>query len=220
MKPTHVRGCRSVVLLVLIWTAGQVAMEAGNCAVADGSKLRSEDGCMLAFMYNQSDDHRLVVIDEKNRRRYEARMDHGGPAPFWEGGKLYLVDHSGTVQGFTVGEGRLVPGKPETLCPAVVRHVAYSCSQSRLYVIRTVVTQRREFFYELSAIDFPARKTLWTRRIDDPGVITLMGYGCVTGLGSVEVFDCDTGATIGTIPVAKPVPSTDAAVPGTGRQHE
>ncbi|HUJ09526.1 MAG TPA: hypothetical protein VL171_05820 [Verrucomicrobiae bacterium] len=214
----RIADCRtfwSLAMVTLICTAGHVSVLAGGCAVSDGSELPSEDGCMLAFMYNQTGNHRLVVIDEKNRRRYEAPLDNAGMAPFWEGGKVYVVGVSGSVQGFAVGKEKLVPEKAEAISEEVVREVAYSRSQHRLYLIQTGFDDHRKIFYELSVIDFPARKTLWTKRIDDTGLLTIMDrYVCVTGLRLVEVFGCDTGEKIGTTTVAKLATSADA------RAHE
>jgi len=166
---------------------------------------------MLAFMYNQEGDHRLVVIDEKDRRRYEAALDNSRMAPFWEGGKVYVVAHSGIMQGFSIGSEKLVAEKEEIISAAVVREIEYVRSQHRLYLIRTGFDDQRWILYELSAIDFPARKTLWTKKIDDPGLLTILnGYVCVTGLKLVEVFNSDTGEKIGTIAAAKSATSADA----------
>jgi len=183
----------------------------GGCAVSDGSELPSDDGCMLAFVYNQTDDHRLVVIDEKNRRRYEAPLKQAKQAPFWEGGKVYVVDVSGSVQGFSIGPDRLVAEKVETLSAGVVRATEYVRSQHRLYLIRTGWDDQHKIFYELLAIDFPARKTLWTKRIDDPGLLRITErYVCVMGLKLIQVFNCDTGEKIAGIEAAKAAAAADA----------
>jgi hypothetical protein len=52
----------------------------------------------------------------------------------------------------------------------------------------------------LSALDFPARKTLWSRRIDDPGTLQVTG-SClwVTGLSLVQMFNCDTGKKLAVV---------------------
>ena len=198
-------------LLTLVSVTWPISAKAGGCAVSDGSKLPSENGCMLAFMYNQEGDHRLVVIDEKDRRRYEAALDNSRMAPFWEGGKVYVVAHSGIMQGFSIRSEKLVAEKEEIISAAVVREIEYVRSQHRLYLIPTGFDDQRRILYELSAIDFPARKTLWTKKIDDPGLLTtLNGYVCVTGLKLVEVFNSDTGAKIGTIAAAKSATSADA----------
>lgn len=167
---------------------------------------------MLAFVYNQTGGDRLVVIDEKNRRRYEAPLDSSRMAPFWEGGKVYVVAHSGSLQGFRIDGDRLVPEKAEAISGGVVRTTEYSRSQHRLYLIRTGWDgHRRIFIYELTAIDFPARKALWTKRIDDPGWLTIIDrYVCVTGLKLVQVFDCSTGEKIGVIEAPKVRMSADA----------
>ena len=168
---------------------------------------------MLAFVYNQTNDHRLVVIDEKNRRRYEAPLKQAKSAPFWEEGKVYVVDVSGNAQGFSISSDRLVAEKEETISAAVVRTAEYVRSQHRLYLIRTGWDDQHKIFYELLAIDFPARKTLWTKRIDDPGLLRIMErYVCVTGLKLVQVFNCDTGEKIGGIQAAKAAASVDANV--------
>jgi hypothetical protein len=207
MKNLSYQNIRSLGLLILICALGSVRAMGGGCAVSDGSKLPSDDGCMLAFVYNQTDDDHLVVIDEKNRHHYEAPLKHGGLAPFWEGGKVYVVDHYGSLQGFTIGSDRLVAGKEETISTNAVRTIEYVRSQHRLYLIQTRWDDdQHKNFYELLAIDFPARKTLWTKRIDDPGLMTIMGplYVCVTGLKLVQVFNCDTGEKMGEIKAAKP----------------
>ena len=81
-----------------------------------------------------------------------------------------------------------------------MRTTEYVRSQHRLYLIRTGWDDQHKIFYELLAIDFPARKTLWTKRIDDPGLLRIMErYVCVTGLKLVQVFNCDTGEKIGGI---------------------
>jgi hypothetical protein len=189
----------------------------GGIAVSYESELPSEDGCLLAFVYNQKDDERLVVVDEKNHRHYEAPLKRGGLEPFWEGGKVYVVDHYGSLQGYTIGSDRLVAEKEETISnisTGVVRHVAYDRGESRLYLIRTRSDDQHKIFYELSAIDFPTRKTLWTKRIDDPGSLTIREpYVCVMGLKLVQVFNCDTGVKIGEIEAAKAV----AAVGGSAK---
>jgi hypothetical protein len=183
-----------------------------GCALSDGSALCSDDGCMLAFVYNQTDDHRLVVIDEKNRRRYEAPLKEVSRAPFWEGGKVYVVDHSGIVRGFRIGSDRLVAEKTETISAGIVRRAEYVRSQHRLYLTQTKWNdQQKIFFHELLAIDFPARKALWTKRIDDPGLLRVMPpYVCVMGLKLVQVFNCDTGEKIGGIKAAQAAASADA----------
>jgi hypothetical protein len=211
MKHWKYRNVYYLGLLIVICVASSVRTLAGGIAVSDGSKLPSDDGCMLAYMYNQEGDHRLVVIDGKNHRQYEASLDNSRMAPFWEGGKVYVVAHSGMMQGFTISSDKLVAAKEETISAGVVRHMEYVRSQHRLYLIRTGFDDQRKIFYELSAIDFPARKTLWTKRIDDPGLLTILdGYVCVTGLKLVEVFNSETGEKIGTIAAAKSAPSEDA----------
>jgi hypothetical protein len=199
-------------LSILISALGSVRAIGAGCAVSDGSKLPSDDGCMLAFVYNQTDDHRLVIIDEKNRRRYEAPLKDANCAPFWEGGNVYVVDHSGSVRGFHVGSDRLVPEKEETISARVVREAEYVRSQHRLYLIQTEWNdQQKIFFYELLAIDFPARKTLWSKRIDDPGVLRIMQpYVCMTGLKLVQVFNCDTGEKLGAIEATKAAADANA----------
>ena len=201
-------------LFALICAAWPVSAMAGDCAVSDGSKLPSYDGCMLAFVYNQTNDHRLVVIDEKNRRRYEAPLESSRMAPFWEGGKVYVLDRDGSIQGFIVGADRLVAEKVETVSAEVVRTAEYSRSQHRLYLIRTLWDGQSKFLYELSAIDFPTRKTLWTKRIGDPGLLRIMeGYVCVTGRNLVQAFNSDTGEKIAGIEVVKAATSVDANAP-------
>ena len=198
-------------LSILICAVGSVRIMGGNCAVSDGSELPSDDGCMLAFVYNQTDDHRLVVIDEKNRRRYEAPLEKAKSAPFWEGGKVYVVDVSGSVQGFSIGSDKLVAEKAESISAGVVRTTEYVRSQHRLYLIRTNWDDQHKIFYELSAIDFPVRKVLWTKRIDDPGVLKIIQpYVCVTGLKLVQAFNCDTGEKLGGIEAVKAAASADA----------
>ena len=211
MKHLSYRSVHCLGLLILICAAGAVRTMGGVCAVSDGSVLPSDAGCMLAFVYNQTNDHRLVVIDEKNRRRYEAPLDRSRIAPFWEGGKVYVVGHSGSIQGFTIGSDRLIKGKVGTISAAVVFTAEYARSQHHLYLIRTGSDDQQKIFYELLAVDFPARKTLWTKRIDDPGLLRIMDqYVCVTGLTLVQVFNCDTGEKIAGIEAAKAVTSADA----------
>ncbi len=74
------RGCS-----IWICATGTIRAFSGNCAVSDGSKLPIHGGCMLAFVYNQADDHLLVVIDEGTRRRYQAPLKEARQARFWEG---------------------------------------------------------------------------------------------------------------------------------------
>ena len=213
MKYLNYRSVFCLGLLILICAVGSVRTMGGSCAVSDGSVLPSHDGCMLAFVYNQTDDHRLVVIDEKNRRRYEAPLKQAKYAPFWEGGKVYVIDVSGSVQGFSISSDRLVAEKEETISITVVRTAEYVRSQHRLYLIRTGWDDQHEMFYELLAIDFPARKTLWTKRIDDPGLLRIMErYICVTGLKLVQVFNCDTGEKIAGIEATKAAAAADANV--------
>jgi hypothetical protein len=203
MKNLRYRTIRFLGLPTLVCAAWSVSAMAGGVAVSDGSELPSHDGCMLAFVYNQTNDHRLVVIDEKLRRRYEAPLENSRMAPFWEGGKIYVVAHSGTIQGFSIGADKLVPEKVETISAGVVRTSEYSRSQHRLYLIRTGYDNEHTVFYDLQAIDFPTRKTLWTKRIDDPGSLRIMDeYVCVTGLKLVQLFNRDTGKKIGTIEAA------------------
>jgi hypothetical protein len=199
--------CRSMhwlgalTLFCLVWP---IDTRAGGCAVSDGSVLPEEDGCKLAFVYNQEGDHRLVVLDEKTRHRYEAPLDNSRMAPFWEGGRIYVVAHSGSVQGFTIGAEKLIPEKLETISPGVVRDIAYSRSLHRLYLIRTSFDGERRIHYELSAIDFPGRRSLWTKKLDNPGLLTVLnGYLCVAGQKLVEVFNSDTGAKAGGIDATK-----------------
>jgi hypothetical protein len=212
MKHLSYRNVQCLGLSILIFAAGSVRTMGGGCAVSDGSELPSDDGCMLAFVYNQKDDHRLVVIDEKNRRRYEAPLDRSRIAPFWEGGKVYVVGHSGSIQGFTIGSDKLIAGKIEAISAAVVFTAEYARSQHRLYLIRTGWDDHQhKNFHELSAIDFPARKTLWTKRIDDPGLLRIMDqYVCMTGLNLVQVFNCDTGEKIAGIEAAKAAADANA----------
>jgi len=210
MKHLNYQNIYFLGLSILIYAVGSVRTMGGACAVSDGSELPSNDGCMLAFVYNQTDDHRLVVIDEKDRRRYEAPLKQAKPAPFWEGGKVYVIDVSGSVQGFSIGSDRLVAEKEETISASVVRTAEYVHSQHRLYLIRTGWDDQHKIFYELLAIDFPARKTLWTKRIDDPGLLRIMErYVCVTGLKLVQVFNCDTGEKIAGIEAAKAAAAAD-----------
>jgi len=211
MKHLSYRNVQCLGLSILIFAAGSVRTMGGVCAVSDGSVLPSDDGCMLAFVYNQTNDHRLVVIDEKNRRRYEAPLKKAKTAPFWEGGKVYVLDISGSVQGFSIGSDSLVSEKEETISAGLVRTAEYIRSQSRLYLIRTGWDGQRKIFYELLAIDFPVRKTLWTKRIDDPGLLRIYApYVCVVGGKLVQVFNCDTGEKVAGIEAAKAAASTDA----------
>ncbi|MGD0815979.1 MAG: hypothetical protein ABSA83_20490 [Verrucomicrobiota bacterium] len=168
---------------------------------------------MLAFVYNQKDDDRLVVIDEQNRRRYEAPLKEASCAPFWEGGKVYVLDLSGTVRGFHIASDKLVAEKEETISAPVIFLAEYSRSQSRLFLIQTRWNdQQKVFFHELLAMDFPARKALWKRRIDDPGGLKIrQSYVCVTGLKLVQVFNCATGEKLGGIEAAKAAASADAS---------
>lgn len=198
------RTTRYFAFVFVLCAMGTVRATAGNCAVSDGSLLPSEAGCKLAFVYNQEGDHRLVVLDEKNRRRYEAPLDEAKMAPFWEDEKVYVLDVSGSLQEFSISANKLIPGKKENICPAVVRESAYVRSQHRLFVIRTIFDSQRNISYELSAIDFPTRKNLWTKRIDDPGLINVMDqYVCVMGLKLAEVYNSETGEKIGGIAAAK-----------------
>ena len=71
-------------------------------------------------------------------------------------------------------------------------------------MIRTVWDDKRKFSQELSAMDFPSRKTLWTRRIDDLGKLRVMGPSvCVMGTKLVQVFDFDTGKKMGVVNVTQ-----------------
>jgi len=213
MKRINFRNMRCWWLLTLISITWPIDARAGGCAVSDGSELPSDDGCMLAFMYNQKGDHRLVVVDGKNHRQYEAPLDNSRLAPFWADGRVYVVDHAGSVQGFSIGTDKLVPGKVETVSTNVVRTAEYSRSQHRLYLISTSYDDQRRILYELSAMDFPTKKTLWTKKIDDPGLLTILdGYVCVIGLKLVEAFNSDTGQKIGTIAAAKSATAADAKV--------
>ena len=211
MKNLRHRSFYCVGLSILICTTGAVRTMGGNCAVSDGSKLPSDDGCILAFVYNQTDDHRLVVLDEKNRRRYEAPLEKAKSAPFWEGGKVYVVDTSGSLQGFSIGSDKLIAEKTETISAGVVRETEYVRSQDRLYLIRTKFDDQHKISYEISAIDFPTRKVLWTKEIDSPGPLRIIQpYVCVTGLEQVQVFNCDTGEKLGRIEAAKAAAAADS----------
>jgi hypothetical protein len=211
MKHLSYRSVLFLGLSISICAVGSVRTMGGGCAVSDGSVLPSDDGCMLAFVYNQTDDHRLVVIDEKNRHRYDAPLKQAKQAPFWEGGKVYVVDVSGSVQGFSIGSDRLVAEKEETISAGLVSTAEYIRSQRRLYLIRTGWDDQRNIFHELIAIDFPARKTLWTKRIDGPGLLRIRErYVCVMGLKLIQVFNCDTGEKIAGIEAAKAAAAADA----------
>jgi hypothetical protein len=169
---------------------------------------------MLAYVYNQTEDHRLVVIDEKSRHRYEAPLKEANTAPFWEGGRIYSVDVTGVVRGFRIGSDKLVAEKEEAIAEHTVAHIGYDRSQHRLYLIQVEWSdEQKSFFYELSAIDFPARKSLWTKRIDEPGLLRIIRpYVCVTGLRLVQVFNCDSGEKLGEIEVANaPTPKSPDA---------
>jgi len=211
MKYMSYRNICCLGLATLICAAWSDSALAGGCAVSDGSMLPSDDGCMLAFVYNQKDDHRLVVLDEKNRRRYEVPLKQPKQAPFWEGGKVYVLDVSGSVQGFSIVSDRLVAEKEVTVCAGLVRTAEYVRSQHRLYLIRSGYDDQRRVFNELLAIDFPARKTLWTKRIDEGGLLKIYDqHVCVTGGKLVQVFNCDTGEKIAGIEAAKAAESADA----------
>jgi hypothetical protein len=207
MKHSSYLSVPCIALSILICAVGSVRTMGGLIAVSDGSELPSEDGCLLAFAYNQKDDDRLVVIDEKNHRHYEAPMNGAKLAPFWEGGKVYVVDAYGNLQGFTVGSDRLIAGKEETISSistVAVYGAEYDSAQGRLYLIRIRRGNQHKGFCELVAIDFATRKTLWTKRIDDPGELTIMEpYVCVMGLKLVQVFNCDTGEKLGEIEAVK-----------------
>jgi hypothetical protein len=195
------RGVRCLGLAIVICGLSSLRAMGGACVFSDASSVPSENGCMLAFAYNQQDDCRLVVLDEKNRHRYEAPLKGPSVAPFWEGGKVYILGPDSKVQGFKVGPDRLIADEAETICAGVLRHAEYVRSQHRLYVIQTVWNdQQHAFVYDLMAIDFPARKILWTKRIDDPGLLKVMPpYVCMTGLQRVQAFNCETGEKLGGI---------------------
>jgi hypothetical protein len=185
-------------LSVLFCVIGLTRAFGGGCAVSEGSQLPSEDGCMLAFVYNQADDHRLVVLDEKNHQHYEAPLENSRMAPFWEDGKVYVVAHSGDIQGFQISSNKLVGEKKEVLTQGVLRTIAYARGKHRLYLIRTFFDEQRQIHYELSTIEFPSRKTLWTKSVDDPGLLQPWDNSlCMIGLESVQVFNSDTGERIG-----------------------
>ncbi len=212
MKHVHSRILLCLGVSTLICGAGRDRALAGGCAVSDGSELPSADGCMLAFVYNQEGDHRLVVLDEKNRRRYEAPLDEPKKAPFWEGGKVYVVDTSGRAQGFTIASNKLVAGKEETLSGGLVRVTEYVRSQHRLYLIRSGYDGQRRVFNELVAIDFPARKTLWTKRLDEAGLLRVYDSTVsVTGEKLVRVFNSNTGEKVPGISPAKSASSGDGS---------
>ena len=211
MKHFRNQRIHSLGLSVLICAAGSVRAIAGVCAVSDGSMLPSEEGCMLAFVFNQEGDHRLVVINEKTRHRYEAPLENARMAPFWDGGKVFVVGVSGIIQGFSIASDKLVPDKAETISREVVRTTEYSRGRHRLYLIRTHLDEQRNVLYELSSIDFPARKTLWIKRIDGPGTLMIMdGYICVAGLKLVQVYNCDTGEKISAVQAPKEASTANA----------
>jgi hypothetical protein len=207
MKHLCYRSVSCIALALLICTVGSVRTMGGLIAVSDGSTLPSEDGCLLAFAYNQKAADRLVVSDEKNHRHYEAPLNRSKLAPFWARGRVYVIDHFGSLRGFTISSNRLVAGKEETISTistGVVYCAEYDRSQSRLYLIRTGRDDQDKIFQELLAIDFPTRKTLWRTRINDPGLLTVREqYVCVMGLKSVQVFNCATGMKLGEIEAAK-----------------
>jgi hypothetical protein len=196
-------------LSILISPAWLVSSLAGGCAVSDGSELPSDDGCMLAFVYNQKDDHRLVVLDEKSRRRYEATLQEPKKAPFWEEGKVYVLGTSGTVQSFSLTPSGLVAGKEESLLTGIVRSSKYLRGQHRLYVIRSGYDDQRNPFNELVVIDFPARKTLWTKRLEEAGQLNIYTTVTVTGENLIQVFDCDTGAKVTKVSTVNAAPAND-----------
>jgi hypothetical protein len=151
------------------------------------------------------------VLDEKNRRRYEAPLEKAKSAPFWEGRKVYVVDTSGSLQGFSIGSNKLIAEKTETVSPGVVRETEYVRSQHRLYLIRSKFNDQRKISYELSAIEFRTRKVLWTKEIVSPGPLTIIQpYVCVTGLEQVQVFNCDTGEKLGFVVAAKAMSDADS----------
>ena len=203
--------CRSVqglawfgsLTLLCFWGPARAA--AGGCAVSDASNLPSAEGCLLAFAYNQKDDDRLVVIDEINHRRYETPLKEPGKPPFWDHGKVFVVHPSGVLQGFQIVSKGLVAEKPETISDGAVFSAEFSGNQHRLYLIRTTWDVRlKKFVHDLLAIDFPTRKPLWTKRIDDPGLLSVMErYVCVMGPKLVQLFDCDTGEKIAGVEAAK-----------------
>jgi hypothetical protein len=210
MKHLSKRNICCLSLLTLISAAWPMSAKAGGCAVSDGSELPTDDGCMLAFVYNQEGDHRLVVLDEKNHRRYEAPLDEPKKAPFWEGGKVYVLAISGRVQGFSIVSDRLVAGKEESLSAGLVLVAEYVRSQHRLYLIRSGYDDQRRVFHELLAIDFLSRKTLWTKPIDEAGLLRIRDSNIsVTGEKLVQVFNSDTGEKIGGIETVKAAASAD-----------
>jgi len=190
-------------LTVLLSAIGLVRTMGGVCMVSDFSKF----GSKVAFVYNGESESRLVVIDEQNRHRYEAPLVDHAMAPFWEAGKVYVIGYSGNMQEFSIGTDKLVPEKDEKITSTgVVRE--YTHSGHRLYLTQTYFDDRRKVFYQLSVIDFPSRKTLWTVKVDDPGLLRVIEpYLCMTGLKLVQVFNCDTGEKIGKIKSAKAVAS-------------
>jgi len=197
--------CGSVLPVLLCFCAAETAT-GGGIAVGDGSELPSENGCMLAFAYNQKGDDRLVVLDEVNRRRYEVPLTSPRKAPFWDGGKVYVVSVDGMMQGFLVSSNNLIGEKEERISSGLILTVVFNREQHRLYLIRSGRdTEFTSSNYELVAINFPARKTLWTKRLDEPGLLTIGGilgpYVCVNGQNLVQVFNCNTGGKLGGIEV-------------------
>ena len=198
MKNLSLGSKHRIGLSILFCLIGLSRAFGGGCAVSDGSMLSSEDGCMLAFVYNQANDHRLVVLDEKNHQHYETPLENSRMAPFWEDGKVYVVAHSGDIQGFQISSNKLVAEKKEVLTPGVVRTIGYHRSKHRLHLVRTFYDEQRQIHYELSAIEFPSRKTLWTKSVDDPGLLQPWDNSvCMIGLESVQVFNSNTGERIG-----------------------
>jgi hypothetical protein len=62
-------------------------------------------------------------------------------------------------------------------------------------------------------MDFPTRKTLWTTKIDDPGLLKIYdSYVCLIGEKQVQVFSSSTGNKIGGIEVMKTVVPTESNI--------
>jgi hypothetical protein len=157
----------------------------------------------LAFVYITTNEFRLVVINEANHQRCEFSLEHQAYIPFWDNGRVYVINAYGKMQGFRVSSGRLVVESQETISPgAVLYSPVYNGYQRRLYLIRDYEdpTHRQTVVHDLQAIDFHTRKVLWVKRIHEGGLVRMFRpYVCVTGQKMVQVFSCDTGEELGMV---------------------
>lgn len=154
----------------------------------------------ISYIYGAGEERKLVVLFEKDDRRFELPLARAGFTPVSYKEKIFVVDSYGFLNAYSVDASGIHPEKEVVLTTNAVRAVECNPSLGIIFFVETAFSERRttssahEPVYNLTAYDLNGRERLWSRRLKRPGVIATSGkVVCVISEDEVEVFEAGDG---------------------------